>query len=113
EGLCATARVLLSAACPEASTTPWSGDSAQAGPARPASPVSGKAWQRQPPQSISRRSQLRQGSAIQSVPRNRLKASDRYQMSARLLVRTEGKAMPGSVSAAWQGTAVPDGGGRG
>src|SRR3546814_1985128 len=46
-----------------------SGERAQAGSTVPASPVSAKAWQRQPPQSISRRSQERQGSGIQSVPR--------------------------------------------
>jgi hypothetical protein len=85
----------------------WSGESVQTGLAGLASPASRKACQRQPPQSISRRSQLRQGSAIQSVPRKRLKASERYQMSARLLSRTDGKAIPGSVSAAWQGTDLP------
>ena len=37
---------------------------------RDASPVRAKAWQRQPPQSISRRSQERQGSGIHSSPRN-------------------------------------------
>ena len=36
---------------------------------RLASPVSAKAWQRQPPKSIWRRAQLRHGSGIQSVPR--------------------------------------------
>ena len=34
-----------------------------------ASPVIAKAWQRQPPKSISLRSQERHGSFIQSVPR--------------------------------------------
>ena len=68
------------------------------------------AWQRQPPQSISRRSQPRHGSGIQSVPRKRLKASERYQMSARLAVahRREVDAREWS-RAAWQGTTVPDG----
>ena len=88
---------------------PWSGDSAQTGSARLASPAKRKAWQRQPPQSISRRLQLRQGSTIQSVPRNRLNASERYQMSVSELSRTEGKARSGRVSAAWQGSALPDG----
>ena len=37
---------------------------------RAASPVSWNAWQRHPPKSSSRRSQLRQGSGIQPVPRN-------------------------------------------
>ena len=45
------------------------GDSVQAGSVLPASPVSAKAWQRQPPKSISRNSQLLQGSFIQPVPR--------------------------------------------
>src|SRR5690349_22800376 len=77
-----------------------SGARAQAGSVRAASPVSAKAWQRHPPQSISRRSQERHGSGIQAVPRKRLNASERYQMSARLSLITEGKMKPGKVSAA-------------
>jgi len=42
-----------------ASTSPWSGESEQ----------TGSAWQRQPPESIARRSQLRQGWGIQDAPR--------------------------------------------
>src|SRR6266851_3299121 len=45
------------------------GDSVQAGSVLPALPVSAKAWQRQPPKSISLNSQLRHGSGIQPVPR--------------------------------------------
>jgi len=44
-------------------------DSAHAGSVCAGSRVMAKAWQRQPPQSISLRSQERQGSGIQSVPR--------------------------------------------
>src|SRR5579883_838050 len=86
-----------------------SGEKAQAGSTRAASPVSAKAWQRQPPQSISRRSQERHGSGIQAVPRKRLKASEPYQMSARLASLTEGKSKPGRLSAAWQGSTLPAG----
>ena len=59
----------------------WSGDLWQAGSALRASPVSASAWQRHPPQSISRRSHERQGSRIHSVPRNALKAGFDCQMS--------------------------------
>ena len=45
------------------------GDSVQAGSVLPASPVSAKAWQRQPPKSTSWNSQLLHGSGIQPVPR--------------------------------------------
>ncbi len=45
------------------------GDSVQAGSVLPASPVSAKAWQRQPPKSTSLNSQLLHGSGIQPVPR--------------------------------------------
>ena len=41
-----------------------------------ASPVSAKAWQRQPPKSCSRRGQLAHGSFIQAVPRKALKAGE-------------------------------------
>ena len=41
------------------------------------------AWQRQPPQSISRNAQERQGSCIQSVPRKALNASELSQMSSK------------------------------
>src|SRR6516162_6850633 len=76
---------------------------------RAGSPVSAKAWQRQPPQSISRRSQERQGSAIHAVPRNRAKAAEWYQISARLASPTVGKRNPGRLSAAWHGSTLPDG----
>ena len=46
----------------------WNGDRPQAGSVAAASPRMAKAWQRQPPQSISRRSQERQGSGIHFVP---------------------------------------------
>src|SRR5260370_19152684 len=88
---------------------PWSGDKWHTGSAPLGLPVSAKAWQRQPPQSISRRSQERQGSIIQSVPRKRMKASELRQIASRLVVPTEGKESPGNVSAAWQGSALPAG----
>src|SRR5215471_20803017 len=82
----------------------WSGDNTQTGSVRPASPVSAKAWQRQPPQSISRRSQERHGSGIQSVPRNRANAREPYQISARLAASlTLGKSKSGKGSAAGHG----------
>src|SRR5439155_23282647 len=56
------------------------GESSHAGSVTVASPVSKAAWQRQPPKSISRKSQLRQGSGIHAVPRKRLKASDSLQI---------------------------------
>ena len=72
-------------------------DLAQAGSATAASPAKAKAWQRQPPQSISRNSQERQGSRIQSVPRNVWKASEWSQMSRSAPVAhvVEGEARDG------------------
>src|SRR6185437_250203 len=87
----------------------WSGDLWQAGSALRASPVRASAWQRQPPQSISRRSQERQGSRIQSVPRKALKAGFECQISASEWSRTLQNSSPGIDSAAWQGSALPDG----
>ncbi len=75
---------------------------------RPASPVRAKAWQRQPPKSSSRRSQLRQGSGIQSVPRNAVITGESSQIrssgSARTLARGSG-----SDWAAGQGSTSPFG----
>src|SRR3954465_259970 len=86
------------------------GDSAQAGSVLPASPVSAKAWQRQPPKSISLNSQDRHGSGIQPVPRYRLKASEFCQIQAiEWLDRTDRKSSPVMVSAAWQGKILPEG----
>jgi hypothetical protein len=48
-----------------------SGASEHAGSVAVESPVSSRAWQRQPPKSRWRRSQLRHGSGIQSSPRKR------------------------------------------
>ena len=45
------------------------GEKLQAGSVLPASPVSAKAWQRQPPKSTSLKAQLWHGSGIQPVPR--------------------------------------------
>ncbi len=81
----------------------------QAGSVAAASPAIAIAWQRQPPQSISRRSQLRQGSCIQSVPRNALKAGESRQISARLRSPKRSKVSERMVCAAWQGSTVPSG----
>src|SRR6516164_4427536 len=87
-----------------------SGDSAQAGSVLAASPVSAKAWQRQPPKSISRNSQLLHGSFIQPVPRYLLKASEFCQIQAiEWLERTDKKSSPVMLSAAWQGSTLPAG----
>jgi hypothetical protein len=67
------------------------GESSQAGSVTLASPVNSAAWQRQPPKSISRNSQLLQGSGIHSVPRNRMKASDSSQIQRRDFQRTFSK----------------------
>ena len=69
-----------------------------------ASPVRASAWQRQPPKSFSLRGQDRQGSRIQSVPRKALKAGNSAQISASARSRTDQKASPGILSAAWQGS---------
>src|ERR1017187_5782291 len=63
-----------------ASTSLRSGASEQTGSVALALPVSSKAWQRQPPKSSWRRSQLRHGSGIQSSPRKRRKAADSSQI---------------------------------
>ncbi len=47
---------------------------------RAASPVSRNAWQRHPPKSASRRSRLRQGSGIRSVPRKCWNRGDRSRV---------------------------------
>ena len=65
-----------------ATSSSWCGESEQAGSVASARPVIANAWQRQPPKSVNRRGQLRQGSCIQSVPRNALNAAPRYQISA-------------------------------
>ena len=76
----------------------------------PASPRIASAWQRQPPKSISRSSQDRHGSGIQSVPRNAWNAGefapDLLPADGRAPTRTR---RPGMVSAAWHGSTRPDG----
>src|SRR5262249_13352009 len=77
------------------------GDSVQAGSVLPASPVSAKAWQRQPPKSISRNSHDLQGSGIQDVPRYLLKASEFCQIQAiEWFDRTDSNLSPVILSAA-------------
>src|SRR4030088_550929 len=86
------------------------GDSVQAGSVLPASPVSAKAWQRQPPKSTSLNSQLLHGSGIQPVPRKRLKGSEFCQNQAiEWFDRTDKNSNPVMVSAAWQGRILPAG----
>ena len=85
------------------------GESEQAGSVFAGSPVSRAAWHRQPPKSISRRSQLRQGSGIHAVPRNRLNASDVLQIAARGRSRTFSNRMPGIAPAVGQGSTSPTG----
>jgi hypothetical protein len=52
----------------------------QTGSVFSAAPVSANAWQRQPPKSTVLRGQLRQGSRIQSSPRNAWNASEFCQI---------------------------------
>src|ERR1700684_2886155 len=81
----------------------------QTGSVARAFPVKAKAWQRQPPKSISRRAQDWHGSAIQAVPRKALKAGEFAQMSASECSRTDQNSRPGIDSAAWQGKTLPAG----
>src|SRR4051812_19397361 len=88
-------------------TTAFMGDSVQTGSVLPASPVSPKAWQRQPPKSMVLRGQEMQGSRIQSVPRNASNAGERSQMARSGYSRTLQNVRPGMLSAAWQGRTLP------
>ncbi len=63
-----------------------------------ASPVIMKAWQRQPPKSLWRSSQVRQGAFIQLSPRKALKALLRCQISAMGVSLTLGKREVGQVA---------------
>src|SRR5579862_5232180 len=91
------------------STRLWVGASEQTGSVAAASPASRKAWQRHPPKSSVRRSQLRQGSGIHSSPRKRWKLGDSCQIQARDFSRTFSNSRPDKTSAAWQGRTLPDG----
>src|SRR3954451_20018798 len=105
-------RLLLAAASTSASLKIRSciGESVQAGSVLPASPVSAKAWQRQPPKSTSLNSQLLHGSRIQPVPRYRLNASEFCQIQAiEWFDRTDRNSRPVMLSAAWQGRILPAG----
>ena len=70
------------------SINPRSGESEQTGSVAPASPVTRNAWQRHPPKSTSLRAQERQGSGIQASPRNRVNASDSFQIHSSERART-------------------------
>src|SRR5438105_13175771 len=86
------------------------GVSVQTGSVLAASPVSKAAWQRQPPKSISRWGQLRQGSGIHSVPRKRLKLSDSRQIQASDRLRMLSKRKLGMADeAVGQGRTSPIG----
>src|SRR5579864_5340784 len=91
------------------STIPCSGASEHVGSVAAGLPVSRKAWQRQPPKSSPRLSQLRQGSGIHSSPRNLRNDSDSCQIHSSDFSRTFSKNSPGSTSAAWHGSTLPDG----
>ena len=93
-----------------ASMRAWWGERSQAGSVAAASPRTASAWQRQPPKSISRRSQDRQGSrhpvgAAEGLERRRVRPDVR-QRRGRAPTRIPG---PGMVSAAWHGSTRPDG----
>src|SRR6266699_334938 len=66
----------------------WLGDSSHTGSVAAASPVSWKAWQRQPPKSIAWRGQLRHGSGIQLLPRKRLNMGESFQIQLSERCRT-------------------------
>src|SRR6266704_2258682 len=85
------------------------GERWQTGSVAAASPVSAKAWQRQPPKSCSRRGQLAHGSFIQDVPRKALNAGEFLQTSASEWSRTDQNSSPGMLSAAWHGSTLPAG----
>src|SRR5262249_41563566 len=82
---CADAWVWTAAS---SATRAWSGARWHTGSVAAASPVSAKAWQRQPPKSTSRRGQLAHGSFIHAVPRKALKAGEFAQISASACSRT-------------------------
>src|SRR2546427_441723 len=91
------------------------GESEQAGSVTEALPVNKAAWQRQPPKSISRNSQLRHGSGIHSVPRKRLNDSESVQIHRSGFCRTfsnlkdsispavgHGKTSPRGLTVKWR-----------
>src|SRR2546425_9246680 len=85
------------------------GESEQTGSVAAASPVTRKAWQRQPPKSWVRRSQVRHGSGIQSSPRNRRNDEDSSQIQRSDFSFTFSNSRPGITPAAWHGRALPEG----
>ena len=93
-----------------ASTRARLGENSHTGSVSAALPVSNAAWQRQPPKSISLCGQLRHGSGIHSVPRNRLKLSDSCQIQSRSRARTFSKRKSGIADdAVGQGSTSPIG----
>src|SRR4030095_10319246 len=86
------------------------GENSQTGSVFVAFPVSNAAWQRQPPKSISFCGQLRHGSVIHSVPRNRLKLSESRQIQSSACDRTFSKRKSGMADeAVGQGSTSPVG----
>src|ERR1700730_11241123 len=67
----------------------------QTGSVAAASPAMSRAWQRQPPKSSSRRSQVLHGSCIQASPRNFWKAAEVSQISLRPRSFTFSNFIPG------------------
>ena len=64
-----------------ASTLGRLGEREQTGSVAAGSPARSRAWQRQPPKSMVRRSQVLQGSCIQDSPRNFSKVAECCQIS--------------------------------
>jgi hypothetical protein len=83
------------------------GVSVQTGSGLAASPVSAKAWQRQPPKSTAFRGQVRQGSFIHESPRNAWNPGGSCQIHRSECSRTVGKESEVMLFAAWQGRAWP------
>src|SRR5215831_2312241 len=92
-----------------ASTRGRCGESEQTGSVSPASPAMRNAWQRQPPKSFVFRSHERHGSGIQASPRNRVKASDSFQIHSSDRSRTLAKLRVLIRPAAWHGHTSPAG----
>src|SRR3984957_11374426 len=76
------------------------GERVQTGSVAAASPARSRAWQRQPPKSMVRRSQVLHGACIQDSPRNFWKASLEGQISAMVWSFTLANCRPGMILAA-------------
>src|SRR5262249_8941750 len=96
-------------AAASSATRAWWGARWHTGSVALASPVSAKAWQRQPPKSRSRRGQLAHGSFIHALPRKAVKAGEVAPMAATESSRTVQNCRRAIASAGWQGNALPAG----